>query len=151
MAAADQASLRQLAALPWLARLGLFRLYFANGGELDFQDLPPQAHAEVAAAWSSPRYFDTLLAEAQAGAQVFKQGQALGDLGDLPLVVVSAGVQAFPEWQALQDELASLSTNSYHITIPGATHVSLAFNREHALQVSAAILKLVETVRTGQR
>lgn len=147
--AETEAFMQQSALFPAFARLGLFRLFFDMGGELDFQDLPPQQHAEVAALWSSPRYFASQRAESLAAGDVFARGQSLGDLGDLPLVVVTAGIQQFPGWYDLQDELAALSSNSAHVTIPEATHASLAFNPEHASQLSKAIGRLIQAVRSG--
>lgn len=133
---------------PALARIGLFRLYFASGGEIDFHDLPAQQHAEVAALWSSPAYFQNSRAEGQMGSAIREQGQALPDLGDIPLVVISAGISP-PNWTTLQAELPQLSTNSRHITVEDATHGSLAFNPDHAQQTSTAILQVVDAAKTG--
>jgi pimeloyl-ACP methyl ester carboxylesterase len=135
----------------WLARVGLFRLYFASGGEIDFQELPSQQHREVAALWSSPRYFQSQRAEVAAAPEIFASAQSLGTLGDLPLLVVTAGIQTNPEWLVLQEELAALSSDHLHVTIPDATHVSLIFNPKHAEQLSAAIGELVDSVRSNQR
>jgi pimeloyl-ACP methyl ester carboxylesterase len=43
-------------------------------------------------------------------------------LGDLPLIVLTAGLGTSPHWDELQDELASLSTNSTHITVENSGH-----------------------------
>ena len=142
--------LRQSAVFPWLARLGLFRLYFSTGGELDFQDLPARQHNEVAAAWSSPGYFRSQRAEVIAAPGVFAQGRNLGNLGDLPLVVISAAEGLHPRWHELQKDLATLSSDVLHITIPGATHTSLVFNREHAGMVREVIQQLVKAVRESR-
>jgi pimeloyl-ACP methyl ester carboxylesterase len=131
---------------PALARIGLFRLYFSGGGEIDFQDLPPRQHDELAAFWSTPEYFQNVRAE--PGEETHTQGLDLPDLGDLPLGVVSAGIN-LPEWMALQAELPKLSTNSLRMTIDGASHASLVFNPDHAQQTSAMIAKVVEAVRLG--
>jgi pimeloyl-ACP methyl ester carboxylesterase len=139
----------QSAVFPWLARIGLFRLYFSLGGELDFQDLPPQQHDEVAALWSSPRYFLSQRAENDAVPEIYARGQNLGDLGDMPLVVITAA-ESSPEWLAMQAELASLSSDSLHVTIPGSTHVSLVFDQQHAAAVSGYIGQLVEAVQEGR-
>jgi len=144
------ANLRQSAIFPWLARLGLFRLFFDRGGELDFQDLPAQQHKELIALWSSPRYFESLLEEMATLPEILAQAQTLGNLGDMPLIVITAGEQAHSEWFELQDELASLSSNNLHITIPDASHASLVLNPQHAEQVSALIGQLVVAVRAGQ-
>lgn len=143
--------LDQSTSFPVFARLGLFRLYFTLGGELDFQALPERQHAEVAALWSSPEYFLSQRQENLDAPLIYQNAQTLGDLGDLPLVVISAPVTAHvPAWPMLQAELAGLSTNSAHRIIENATHVSLAFDPEHAAQVAEAILEVVETTKTGQ-
>jgi pimeloyl-ACP methyl ester carboxylesterase len=141
---AERASyLRMSALFPALARIGLFRLYFATGGEIDFADLPELQHDEVAAFWSSPEYFTSQRDETIVAPQIYADGQSLGDLGDLPLAVVTQS-HGDQNWNTLQDELASLSTNSTHITLPGSTHSSLAMDPQHARETSAAILKIVE-------
>lgn len=138
------ASFERLAAtFPTFARVGLFRLYFATGGEIDFQDLPPQQHAELVAFWSSPAYHQSARSESRLSPLIFEQAHDLPNLQDLPLTVISAE-NGLPGWEALQSELAGLSTNSQHVTVPGSSHASLAFNREHAHQVSQAILQLLE-------
>jgi len=66
------------------------------------------------------------------------------------------GTRASPEilfaalTSALQADLATLSANQTHQTIEEASHASLAFNPQHAQVVSAAILQVVDAVRTGQ-
>jgi pimeloyl-ACP methyl ester carboxylesterase len=132
---------------PLLARLGLFHLYFATGGEFDFQDLPAREHDELAAFWSSPEYWSIQREDNMVGAGFFEQALQLGRLGNLPLVVVSAGTNPYPEIQA---ELAALSSDSLHITVEGATHASLAFNPQDAHATSTAILQVVHAVRLGR-
>jgi pimeloyl-ACP methyl ester carboxylesterase len=145
--AESDAFLRQSRPFPWLARLGLSHAYFAFGGEIDFKDLPARQHDELAAFWSSPEYWQAQRAEMLAGADFLTQAQGLGSLGNLPLAVVSAGTNPYPEIQA---ELAALSSNSLHVTVPGATHASLAFNQQDAHVSSASILQVVAAVRAGQ-
>jgi hypothetical protein len=135
---------------PWLARFGVFRLYFAAGGEIDFQELPKLQHDQVAALWSSPEYFESQRAENLAAAQIYADAHTLGPLGSLPLAVVTRGTGTENGWIELQDELAALSSNSIHITVPGSTHASLAFDPKDAHLTSVAILQVVEAARTGQ-
>ncbi len=135
---------------PALARLGIGRLYFALGGEIDFAEMKEPEKSEIKAAWSSPEYFESQVAEVAAGRRIFEDGQKLGDLGSLPLVVLTQGnATTTPEWIELQNELAGLSTDSWHLTVDGATHASLAFNSEHAHMVSQAILQLMRAVQNG--
>jgi hypothetical protein len=51
---------------------------------------------------------------------------------------------------ALQAELPSLSSNSVHTTVRGATHEGLVSRPEHVLVVAHAIRRVVEAARTGQ-
>lgn len=135
---------------PVFARLGIGHLFFALGGEIDSAEMKEPQKSEIKAAWSSPEYFESQYAETVAGSNIFADGQKLGGLGDLPLIVLTQGNGASGGWLELQNELAALSTNSLHITVDGATHASLAFNPEHAQAVSDAILKVVEFVRSGE-
>jgi pimeloyl-ACP methyl ester carboxylesterase len=135
---------------PYTARLGIHRLYFAAGGEFDFGDLTEPQKSELKMLWSSPDYFASQLAEIHAGASLYADGQKLGSLGNLPLIVVSAGQNTPIGWAELQNDLAALSTNSLHITLPNATHVSLAFNQHDASKVSDAILQVLKAVRTNE-
>ena len=98
--AENESFLRQSALFPWLARIGLFHLYFAAGGEIDFKALPAREHDELAAFWSSPEYWEVQRADMIAGKDFFAQAQNLGRLGDLPLAVVSAGTNPDPEMQS---------------------------------------------------
>lgn len=135
--------------LPTTARLGINRLYVASGGEFDFGDLTEPQKSELKALWSSPEYFLSQNAEGLARQGIYADGQALGGLGSLPLFVVSAGQNTLG-WHELQKDLASLSTDSIHLILENATHVSLAFNQGDAQEVSRAILQIVDAARTGK-
>lgn len=150
---AENESYMQIAKIfPAVARLGIGHLYFALGGEFDFGQMKEPQKSEIKAAWSSPEYFESHYAEAVAAGSIYPDGQKLGGLGDLPLVVLTQGNDsASSSWIELQNELASLSTNSLHITVDDATHASLAFNPEHAQAVSDAVLKVVDAARSGER
>jgi pimeloyl-ACP methyl ester carboxylesterase len=145
----DQTYSRLMSSFPPLATMGLFRLFFASGGEIDFQDLPPRQHAELAAFWSSPAYYRSSRAETQMARAIHEQGKALPDLGNLPLAVVTAGLNP-SSWLDMQAELPLLSSKSTHLTVEEATHVSLSFHPDHARLTSEAILQVVEAVRAGE-
>lgn len=148
--AENESYLRMSAIFPTLARLGVFRFYFATGGEIDFGDLPTQQHDEVAALWSSPEYFISQHAEVVAAPAIFSDAHTLGVLDNLPLAVVSQGKEPSDYWIELQGELVALSSNSIHITVAGSTHGSLVFNQNHAGQISSVILQVVEAARTDR-
>jgi pimeloyl-ACP methyl ester carboxylesterase len=150
LAAESKSYLRLSASFPWLARIGLFRFYFATGGVLDMGDLPPEQLALAKAVWSSPAYFTSQRAEMIAAPSIYADAGTLGGLGDLPLVVVSAGTNQPPFWAGLQDELATLSANNRHITDTQATHQSLSFKATDAMITSQNILAVVKAVVSGQ-
>jgi major membrane immunogen (membrane-anchored lipoprotein) len=70
-------------------------------------------------------------------------------LGDKPLAVVSAGTQD-PGWLKLQDDLVTLSSDSTHRVVEGATHTSLLYERSDAQASSAAIVEVVAAVRNDR-
>ena len=63
-------------------------------------------------------------------------------LGDLPLLVVSAGTD--PAWNEIQEELAALSTDSTHIVIENGDHYLQFFQPEAVID---AVNQLVIKVR----
>jgi pimeloyl-ACP methyl ester carboxylesterase len=134
-----------------LAHLGLGHLYFAAGGVFDFGELPEHEKAELKAAWSSPAYFASQRAEIIAAPNMYTEARQLGRLGDLPLIVITRGRELDDGWPVLQDELATLSSNVVHIRVPTATHASLAFSPTDSRYVSAAIVRMVTAVRSGQQ
>jgi pimeloyl-ACP methyl ester carboxylesterase len=123
-----------------LARLGLVRLLY----KLDPAppDLPPQQRAQINALGPSTRQVSTTALELRATPQSTTQTRGLRSLGDKPLAVVSAGTQT-PEWLELQDDLATLSSNSMHRVVKGATHTSVLYDRGDAQATSAAIVEVV--------
>jgi pimeloyl-ACP methyl ester carboxylesterase len=141
---------QQLLFFPAVARLGLFQLYFDSGGQMDFGGLPERSFGESTAFLATPKHWRSVAAENDAALQIFRDGQALGDLGVLPLAVISAGQNQPDGWAELQSDLAGLSTNSVHMTVEEAGHASLAFDEGHAMEMSALILAVVEAAHSGQ-
>ena len=84
----------------------------------------------------------------QAGSSV-QQAAALRNFTDKPLVVLTAGTGSPPSWAASQEALASLSTNSLHRVIDGATHASFITDQEDAAATARGILDVVSAVRTA--
>ena len=139
---------RMTATIGFLARFGGARLL----GRLrePAPDLPARQRAEYRALYAAPGYWDSIHAELVARPQADAQVRATGGLGDRPLLVISAGTGSSPLWQELQDELATLSTNSGHRVIEGARHLSLTYQQEYARATGAAIVQVVEAARTGR-
>jgi hypothetical protein len=61
------------------------------------------------------------------------------------LIVLTAGTD--PTWTKLQDQLASLSTNSTHIVVENGEHYLQFFQPEVVID---AVEKMVNTVRSQQ-
>jgi len=74
---------------------------------------------------------------------------SLDDFADKPLVVLTAGSGSSAAWFAFQDDLATLSTNSVHRIVAGATHIDLVRDDDAAATTSQAILDVVSSVRSG--
>jgi electron transfer flavoprotein alpha/beta subunit len=76
-----------------------------------------------------------------------EEAASLRDFADKPLIVLTAGSGSAAGWSAKQDALATLSTNSAHRVIDGATHASLISDEEDAVATTQAILDVVASVR----
>jgi pimeloyl-ACP methyl ester carboxylesterase len=126
------------------ARLGVVRLL----SKLDpaSPELPPQQRAQIDALSPSTRQWSTSALEFLDPTQTLR----LGSLGNEPLAVVTAPKQAEPGWLKLQDDLATLSSNSKHRVVKGATHTSLLYDRSDAQATSAGIVEVVAAVRNDR-
>jgi hypothetical protein len=141
------ANLRRTSVLfPSLARLGVGRLivHSASSG------LPPQVREEERAFSSTARAARSLHDEAAELRTTLEQAGALTDLGARPLIVVTAARDAQRGWRPLQNDLATLSTNSVHRVLANATHSSLTEDKTEAGEAARAILEVVAAVRTDQ-
>ena len=127
---------------PLLARLGYIRSarVFNDWAE----GLPARQAAEADAFLSSHRHLTTTRDESLAWGTICAEVRDTRGLGDTPLAVVTAGRAVLPGHPELQTELAGLSSDSVHLVVKGADHVSLITRREHAQAVVAAIRQVVE-------
>jgi hypothetical protein len=131
--------------VPLLARIGVIRIsgMAATGGS----ELPAQQGATAAAFFAAADQHTTMVAELAAWERTTAQARAAGSLGNKPLFILTAGDNS-PGWHALQADLITLSANSRQLVVEGATHQSLLKNQQAAQMTSAAILEVVEGVRT---
>ena len=74
------------------------------------------------------------------------QARTVQNLGDRPLVVVTAARDPLAGWLPLQGRMATLSTNSSHRVVP-YTHVALVTEYNAAQASSQAICDVVHSVR----
>src|SRR5918997_1126173 len=130
-----------------LARIGVVRLLYTLIPAPP--ELPQHQRAQIDALSPSTRQVSTYALELRATPQTTTQTRSLRSLGDKPLAVVSAGTQE-PEWLELQDDLATLSSNSMHRVVEGATHTSLVYDRSDAQASSAAIVEVVAAVQNDR-
>jgi pimeloyl-ACP methyl ester carboxylesterase len=121
-----------LAVVPTLARTGLARLL------VDPRDGEPTAQAR-----QFVRDVEQMPAQLNRAAK-------LTSLGNRPLGVVTAGKDSQPGWAAHQNDLATLSSNSFHRTVAGSTHQSLIDDQRDAAASSRAIRDIVIAVRNKQ-
>ena len=135
--------LAALASIP--ARLGLVRVV----GQLFDDGLPPRAGGEVQAGTTTAGSLRSTIEEYGNASASTQQAASLRDFADKPLVVLTAGVGHDAAWSAAQNHLATLSTNSAHHVVDGATHETLVADQEHAATTTQAILQVVAAVRSG--
>ena len=129
------------------ARLGLGRLY----AQFAWGSLPPRSRAEVRASDATASTLRSTIDEyLQANASV-EQAAALRDFADKPLIVLTAGSGHDAAWSTAQNRMATLSTNSAHRIIAGASHEDLVANEEDAAATTQAILDVVASVRSPRR
>jgi hypothetical protein len=74
------------------------------------------------------------------------QARSFQNLGDRPLVVVTAERDAMAGWLPLQDRMATLLTNSSHRVVP-STHDGLVTDQTAAQTSIGAIRDVVHEVR----
>src|SRR5215211_7348062 len=129
------------------ARLGLGRLYARSA----FGSLPPRSRDEVRASVATPSTLRSTIDEYVQATSSTEQAAALGDFADKPLIVLTAGSGHDAAWSAAQNRMATLSTNSVHRTIDGASHEDLVANQEDAAATTQAILDVVASVRSPRR
>ena len=130
---------------PGLARLGVTQLVNAVGNA----ELPAQSESQVRADLSTAGQARSARDELAMVPTMMAQARAVTDLGDLPLYVLTAPVDAQTGWLATHMELAALSDNSVHLVVAGASHQSLLDNQADATVTSQAVAQVVDAARTG--
>ncbi|MFI5371354.1 MAG: alpha/beta fold hydrolase [Candidatus Eisenbacteria bacterium] len=139
-------------AAPWLARLGVIRL-FVTLVPTDADRLPPLERGEQKAFLATPAHWVGTVRELAAwGPLTNPETRDTHGFGDRPMVVLTAGRSAarWGPWAEMQDEIARLSTDSIHRTVAGATHGSLIADSTHAAVVVESIREVVDAARAGK-
>jgi pimeloyl-ACP methyl ester carboxylesterase len=156
--AKDRADAQLVSTMGLLAHIGVPRL--VGVGQANAKGLPAQQSAEASAFYATAHHWETLGALIAAEAETDSEVRATGSLGDRPLVVLSATTawltpgapadDARQRLNSLHAELTTLSSNSIHREVAGATHGSIVHDRNHAQAAIDAIRQVVEAVRTDQ-
>ena len=129
------------------ARLGVGRLIAATS----FGGLPPHARDEARASSATAKEMSSFLDEFGVANRSEAEAGRLTSLDGKPLVVLTAERGNLPGWTTSQDRMATLSTNSVHRVVPGATHDSLMENPAHAAAVVRAIHDVLVSLRSGDQ
>jgi pimeloyl-ACP methyl ester carboxylesterase len=127
------------------ARLGVGRLI----GRLSYSTLPPQARDEARASAATADYMGSFIGEFGVASRSTSEAGELEDLHGVPLVVLTAERGHSEEWMAAQDQMATLSDDSRHQVVAGASHESLIADPDDAAVVTRAIHDVVTSVRTS--
>lgn len=128
--------------------------FILNAYELE--RLPKEARDSLAGCFSRPTSYLTALAESAVFDRSARQATEAGDFGDVPLLIFTAAKRPMltaamredtEQWFILQEDLASLTTNSRHIILEEASHCSLITDAEHGARVSSEILDFIAAER----
>lgn len=138
--AAGPASELSIATLP--ARVGLVRLL---AGPLDLASGLTPAVADAYVARSvTPRHVQTTLDEGRGMPASLAQAGAVTTFGDIPLIVLSRGLDPDADWQAAQTELLHLSSRSQQLVADRSGH---DIQLEQPEAAATAIVQIVAQLR----
>ena len=160
----DQQQMGTWGVMKFMAQFGILRMMGESAGEQSLpayiEQLPADQQKVYMTLLSHPSYFEAAQGEMQLIGESCKQVSEIGDLGDIPLIVLTAeksqdieALRAKPVvyeqtqivWQALQNELVSLSTNSMHVIAEGSGHF---IHLDRPELVIAAIRQVVDQSHT---
>ncbi len=128
------------------SRLGVGRLIAGT----DFSALPPRYRDDARKTAATGKEMAGFIDEFGVANRSEAQAGTLRTLDAKPLIVLTAELENSKGWMADQIETLTLSANSAHRVVPGATHASFVGNPDHAAAVNQAIHDVVDSVRTGE-
>ncbi|MDT9600264.1 alpha/beta hydrolase [Sphingosinicella rhizophila] len=148
--------------LGFLAGTGLTRFYHPLFNMKMVASLPTDVKRQIEGLSHRADSYRSTYQEARAFDQSAREAIAAGPLGSIPLMVISAQSiatdgdpmsQQMAKFDAikigLHTDLLNLSTQSKHIVVAGAGHITLVLEKSHAAKVVAAIESLVLASRSG--
>jgi pimeloyl-ACP methyl ester carboxylesterase len=116
----------------------------------DFSGLPPRYRDDARATAATGKEMGGFLDEFGVANRSEAEAGRLRNLNAKPLIVLTAELENSKGWMAAQNETVTLSTNSLHRVVSGATHASFLENPDHAAAVTHAIHDVAVSVRTGE-
>lgn len=141
------------------ASLGVTHIY--NPTRAWFSGLPDDQRAAVLYFSNQPSVYEATMGEIKGLNTSSAQTAEIKSVGDMPLLVVTAGGQCDPaieaepqksrcaewasNWNLQQEKLAHLSSKGRHITLPDATHYSLVTDEKIASEVVRLIMETLKT------
>ncbi|MEU8223553.1 alpha/beta hydrolase [Kribbella sp. NPDC048915] len=127
------------------SRLGVSRFL----ASLSYGELPPAYRDDARTTAATGKELRGTIAEYGVASRSAADAGNLRSLDGKPLVVLTAEVGNSNGWMDDQVKSLSLSTNSVHRVVSGATHASLVDDPDHAAAVTQAINDVIATVRSG--
>jgi pimeloyl-ACP methyl ester carboxylesterase len=127
------------------ARLGVGRFF-----GLGYGGLPPHSAQEVQAKLATSASLRSTIDEFLQASASEHEAATLTDFGDKPLVVLTAGSGSDAAWMSAQNQTVTLSTNSVHRVVEGASHPDLILKQADAAVTAQAINDVVSSVRSNQ-
>jgi pimeloyl-ACP methyl ester carboxylesterase len=127
------------------ARVGLARLF----GELVGGTLPARSEDLLRYDTAQASTVRSVVEEYLRGGGS-QQAASLRDFGDKPLFVLTAGKAHDASGMTDQKKMTTLSTNSVHEVVDGATHQGLEDEEQHATHITGAVLDVVTSVRNDR-
>lgn len=123
-----------------VAPLGMIRLVRSIAPQPEKTLFPPQQARARLALQNHTDLCHIIANEYRAVRTDTAQPAPPAPLGDLPLVVITAGIGTDARWNGLQDQLAGLSTNSTHLIAEQSPHYIQFYQPELILDAVAWIL-----------
>ena len=154
----------QVSMFRWMARLGISRFFHPLREDLIARNVLTEGQRK-ALIWVSnqPQAADGIVADMKGVELTYEEGKQFSDLGDLPILVLTADPVANrlpPEfgnkedflalWWTMQQELAALSTDSRHHIVEGADHGGMLGVDKVEGQMRAHIIDLLDRIKAAK-
>jgi len=145
--ASSYSALKHLSSLvATTSRLGVGHLIADTG----FSELPPRYRDDARTTAATGKEMSGFLDEFGVANRSEAEAGGLRSLDAKPLIVLTAELENAKGWIAAQNAMATLSTNSLHRVVSGATHASFVESPDHAAAVTKAVHDVVVSVQSGE-